>query len=136
MKTRSNFTRNLAVILIDMQEHFIQNNPEKLAIVPSQIAVLRFLRAKGVPAFIVTGECYGALEPNLEREVQQFPLDQVHHLIKPYDSAFTCCEFNPLLQRRNVKKLFLMGINAGFCVYSTAVGALRLGYKVATAPWV
>ena len=44
--------------------------------------------------------------------------------------AFSNRQFEQLLLNRQVNQLFLVGVDAAFCVYYTALGALNRGYKV------
>jgi nicotinamidase-related amidase len=44
--------------------------------------------------------------------------------------AFSNRQFEQLLIDRNVGELYLVGVDAAYCVYYTALGALNRGYKV------
>ncbi len=44
--------------------------------------------------------------------------------------AFSNRQFEQLLIDRQVNELFLVGVDAAFCVYYTALGALQRGYRV------
>ncbi len=44
--------------------------------------------------------------------------------------AFSNRQFDQLLRDRQVDQLYLVGVDAAFCVYYTALGALNRGYKV------
>jgi nicotinamidase/pyrazinamidase len=44
--------------------------------------------------------------------------------------AFSNRQFDQLLRDRQVNHLYLVGVDAAFCVYYTALGALNRGYKV------
>ena len=44
--------------------------------------------------------------------------------------AFSNRQFEQLLIERQVDELYLVGVDAAFCVYYTALGALNRGYKV------
>ena len=44
--------------------------------------------------------------------------------------AFSNRQFEQLLRDRQVDQIFLVGVDAAFCVYYTALGALNRGYKV------
>jgi nicotinamidase-related amidase len=45
--------------------------------------------------------------------------------------AFSNRQFEQLLIDRHVDELYLVGVDAAYCVYYTALGALNRGYKVA-----
>jgi nicotinamidase/pyrazinamidase len=49
---------------------------------------------------------------------------------KPTADAFSCAAFETFLIGRRVNELFLAGLDAEYCVRSTARGALARGYKV------
>ncbi len=44
--------------------------------------------------------------------------------------AFSSRQFEQFLTDRHVNELFLVGVDAAYCVYYTALGALNRGYKV------
>ena len=44
--------------------------------------------------------------------------------------AFSSRPFEQLLIDRQVNELYLVGVDAAYCVYSTALGALQRGYRV------
>ena len=44
--------------------------------------------------------------------------------------AFSNRDFEQLLIERQVNELFLVGVDAAYCVYYTALGALQRGYRV------
>ena len=44
--------------------------------------------------------------------------------------AFSSRLFEQLLIDRHVDELYLVGVDAAYCVYSTALGALQRGYRV------
>jgi len=49
---------------------------------------------------------------------------------KPSADAFSCAAFEQFLIEHRVNELFLAGLDAEYCVRSTARGALARGYKV------
>ena len=49
---------------------------------------------------------------------------------KPMADAFSCSDFEAFLIGQQVNELFLAGLDAEYCVRSTARGALARGYKV------
>lgn len=49
---------------------------------------------------------------------------------KPVGDAFSNPKLQELLTKHQVGELYLTGLDAEFCVYETAKGALRHGYKV------
>jgi len=44
--------------------------------------------------------------------------------------AFSCKELEQFLMNRQVNELYLVGVDAAFCVYYTALGAINRGYNV------
>jgi nicotinamidase/pyrazinamidase len=50
---------------------------------------------------------------------------------KPKGDAFSNSDFEEFLVRNHVDELYLTGVDAEYCVYQTAKGALNRGYKVA-----
>jgi nicotinamidase/pyrazinamidase len=53
---------------------------------------------------------------------------------KPKGDAFSNPDLSKFLVEHNVNELFLTGLDAEFCVYHTAKGALNRGYKVNIIP--
>ena len=52
-------------------------------------------------------------------------------IIKKYSgNAFSNPELNKILKDKNIDELELVGVDGGGCVALTALGALKLGYKV------
>ena len=49
---------------------------------------------------------------------------------KPTADAFSCAAFEQFLIEHRINELFLAGLDAEYCVRSTARGALARGYKV------
>lgn len=53
-----------------------------------------------------------------------------HSFSKPFPDAFSNHKLEALLSEHQVNELYLVGLDAEFCVHSTARGALKRGYKV------
>jgi nicotinamidase-related amidase len=124
--------KSLAVLLIDMQEGFI-NSPEKLKIIPHQIEVLRFCKNYDIPVIIFEYSSWGPTIDILMGEVYQLQPKNVFLLEKYFDDAFSQPKLNVLLEGLKVTTLLLMGVNASYCVFSTARTAIKNKYKIVTS---
>ncbi len=68
------------------------------------------------------------------------PLDERVHVVskerfaKSQRDAFTNPELLRLLKRKGIRDVYLVGLDALYCVYSTAMGAQGHGYRVHAVP--
>lgn len=122
----------LAVLLIDMQDHFI-NTEEKKNLVPNHISVIRFCAEKNIPVVVLEFSNRGQTTKALREEVNKLPKENVCWLKKYYNDAFCCTKLHKELQSKGIRTLLLMGINAGYCIYSTGRSAIKHGYKIVTS---
>lgn len=53
-----------------------------------------------------------------------------HYFTKPMPDAFSNPKFEDFLKENQINELYLAGLDAEGCVYFTAKGALKRGYKV------
>lgn len=128
--------RNLAVILIDMQEDFFQNIREKRKrrIVEAQRSVLKRCIRHDIPVCVVEYKDCGATLPELCELLAEVPRKIT--LSKDHDDAFTNRELSKTLKSWRVGRLVLMGINADACVLATARSAIRRGYEIITSKFL
>ena len=127
--------KELAIILVDMQEGYVENlrDGEKERIIPNQRAVLEYCRVHDIPVIV--------LEFNTSRRGETIPeLLEVAKknsnfdlLRKNYDDGFLCTDLDSTLKSLGVKTIFFMGVNACYCVYSTARSTLARGYEIVTS---
>jgi len=123
---------NLAVILIDMQDYFI-NHDEKRNLIPNQLLVLNFCRIKNIPVAVFEYRNRGETTAMLKKEIVKFSPENICTFIKRSDDAFSVEDFDGWLKEKNIQTLLLMGINACACVYDTANTAIKNGYKIMTS---
>jgi len=115
---------DLAVLVIDMQrDYFTGERPRNVEhMIQAQQEVLHLCSDSHIPVAVVEKERYGRTIPELKEIIDD--LSTTHTFIKHGRDSFG----NPFLGRwlaeRRTKKLFLMGVYAGGCVYKTAVSAL------------
>jgi nicotinamidase/pyrazinamidase len=69
----------------------------------------------------------GRMEPRICRWVK---VVNAHDFAKNRTDAFSNRQLEQFLVDRQVDELFLVGLDAAFCVYYTALGALQRGYRV------
>lgn len=128
----------LAVLVIDMQGFWIRKLFDKArakALIRRQEEVLRLCAEHDIPVWCIElhpKEDGPTIKP-LREAIRRVPRDWYHH--KFWDNAFrdkNGAALQDALRGQNVRTIYLMGINAGHCVYLTARGALRRGFEVAT----
>jgi nicotinamidase-related amidase len=126
-------SNKLAVILIDMQDFFLQHfkDPIRKTLIENQLKVLDRVAKEKLPLIVVEYKCRGKLRGPTTMKLNQKIKSISHELIiKEHNSSFTDTNLDDLLKKLKVKKLFIMGINANACVQDTAISALHRGYKV------
>ncbi|MBA3064728.1 cysteine hydrolase [Candidatus Woesearchaeota archaeon] len=134
---RINAERDIAFLLIDMQEEFLRaiHNKDKERIIRYQREMLEYSIQEGIYTIIVKFKGGGNLCEEISGIVDK--LQNKDPIEKPKDSAFDRTNLNLKLQDRNIKKLYLMGINAMGCVRETAKDAIEKGYDIATSDrWI
>lgn len=124
---------NIVVLLIDMQMKFIQNDIEKVEIIPNQISVLKFCVAKQIPIVVFEYLENGITIKEINDVLKKKQTAQVYYLQKKYDDAFYNPTLSKILKSFATKTILIMGINAGFCVYETTKTAIKKGYQVTTS---
>jgi nicotinamidase-related amidase len=123
----------MAVLLIDMQDHFVDGLGEREEVahlVLSQIAVLRRCQKENIPVIVLEYDGCGKTIPDLEAELTSIRM--VIRVTKSQDSGFSGTKLDDKLRDLGVGTLLLMGINADACVLKTAKDARKLGYVVIT----
>jgi nicotinamidase-related amidase len=125
----------VAVLLIDMQEFFLQRIEQKAhkPLIDNQIKVIRYCAAHKIPLVVLEYEGVGRGKtiPKLQSEIKK--VSTVAVIRKPHNSGFRDTNLDLVLKEWRIKKVVLMGINGSGCVQDTAIGALGRKYSVATA---
>ena len=116
-----------------MQMKFIQNDIEKVEIIPNQISVLKFCVAKQIPVVVFEYLENGITIKEINDVLKKKKDAQVYYLQKKYDDAFYNPTLSKILKSFATKTILIMGINAGFCVYETTKTAIKKGYQVTTS---
>jgi len=125
----------IAVILIDMQKSFVDRlrRGEAKRIIPKQLTVLERCNKLGIPVIVLElrksefGETVEVLIKKAKKN------SNFYLIAKSYDDGFIETELHSHLRSLKIKKLFLMGINADYCVRETGKGAIDKGYKIITS---
>jgi len=128
-------TDETLVVLIDMQWRFTDalRYGALDRILPNQIMVLEKAKDLGISVAILEFDECGQTLPVLMAKARA--CHDYHVFTKNRDSGFSSHKFIEWLRKHEkVETLFLMGINAGFCVKGTATDAIRYGYRIATNP--
>ena len=126
---------NIAVMLVDMQEDFVKHlrRGEADRIIPNQLAILKRCRELSIPVVVLELRVkeFGKTIKILMDEISKNPSKWV--IEKDFDDGFYLTNLDSSLKYLNIKKIFIMGINADFCVRDTARTAIKLGYKIVTS---
>ncbi len=125
--------KNTAVLLIDMQPDFVQaiSGYELTREVPNMLRVLEYAAQNRLPIFVLEYHDHPPTIDFLKKRVDVLP--NVSYVVKPYDNGFADTGLAVRLKQLNVDEVVLMGINASFCVASTAQGAKINGFHVTTS---
>ena len=129
--------RKQAVLLIDMQDSFVDYLPEGEAdrIIRNQIKVIRRCGREGIPIGLVEYESEGRTIDSLLDEIEEIKDDtHIFYVLKHCDNAFRETELEETLRRLGIEELCLMGINASACVWDTAEDAVKKGFLIVTGP--
>lgn len=124
---------NLAVLLIDMQEWFLNSieYEERHREIPYQLEVLEYCKNNSIPVFVLEYKDCGPTVKILKDKVDS--LEKKVYITKNFDDGFVKTDLAKQLRKNNIDTVLVMGINASACVLSTASGAIMAGFKVMTS---
>ena len=122
--------KNLAVILIDMQNVFTEKiEKEELKImIDNQLIILEVCAKHNIPLFILEYQDCGDTISILKEKIEKITRKKT--IIKPDIDGFSYTPLSIELEKLNTKKIIFAGIYAGACVYETAYSAIKNGYKI------
>lgn len=125
--------RGLAVILVDMQDHFVGmlGADDKECLIRNQTTILKECAEHGVPVVVLEYVGHGKTVYPLAELVAKVP--KTVTIAKCCDDGFSGTDLDVHLIGLKAKSVILMGVNASFCVKETAQSAVRLGYQVFTS---
>lgn len=123
-----------AVVLIDMQEYYVKNllEEEKKLILSAQKRLLSLCTEHDIPLIVLEYENRGETIQELSEFFRK--IKDVEIIKKKNDDGFRETQLNEFLKTLGVKNLILTGINASWCVRSTARSALHLGFNIFSNP--
>jgi len=122
-----------AAILVDMQKDFVCDlrRGDLERIVPNQLYVIKRCNEMKIPIIVLEYFDFGKTIRRLRRKIVK---NKKHtFILKYHDSGFINTELNETLVSLNAKCIFIMGINAAFCVKDTARDAVNYGYEIITS---
>ena len=127
---------NTALLIVDVQNGLVDDNPYDIDIVLSNIKELADIcRDNGVEVIYIQhdGEYGDSLEPFSNGW-------KIHELINPkqgekvirkaYNSAFKNTELDDYLKSKNLQTLILAGMQTEYCIDTTCRVAFEKGYKL------
>ncbi|NTW45856.1 MAG: cysteine hydrolase [Candidatus Moranbacteria bacterium] len=119
--------KGLAFVLMDMQ---MRNGSatDKREIIPHQVAVLRTCRHLHIPVIIVEFVGRGTTNRKLIDAVSGY--ENVHLIEKKDWNAFNGTSLDETFDTLGIGSFLLGGVEAGVCLYETAIDAIARGYQV------
>ncbi|MDP2907601.1 MAG: isochorismatase family protein [Nanoarchaeota archaeon] len=126
-------SKNLAVLLIDMQDYFLKevSEEEKKSEIPYQLEVLNYCKDNNIPVFVLEYLQCGETTRILKEKVDSLPVKE--YVTKGYNDSFLKTDLEAKLKSYGIESMLLMGVNASGCVKDTAEGAIRAGFKIMTS---
>jgi nicotinamidase-related amidase len=128
--------KNTAVIIVDMQDFFLDNFTPKNRelLIMNQIKIIKLCVKNKLPFVILEYKCRGIFRGELIKKLDKMIKNtQKETIIKESNSGFTDTNLDSILNNLKIKQILLFGINANGCVQDTAIGAIRRGDRVITA---
>jgi nicotinamidase-related amidase len=125
VKHKSLDSRNLAILLIDMQERFLEyySKKEVNSLVKAQEGVLDMCAVKNIPVAIIETFPFGETINPLKNKIKSIPRNKLFS--KESLNGFDNPNLQYKLRKWQTKNIFLMGVYASQCVMETALGALK-----------
>lgn len=124
--------QHMAVILLDMQEIYVEGIKEKDALIKNQIALIRWCAAEDIPLIVLEVPGRGKTLPCLLEEIARVP--RTRTLEKEYNDGFSNKELDLQLKEYGAKAILLTGINADLCIKDTVKGGMSQGYDLLISP--
>ena len=125
----------VAAIVVDMQTEFVKElrSGEADRIIPKQLEIIRDCNQSNIPIIVLElyRRKFGKTTKIIMNEVKKNPYFLL--IQKEWNNGFRETSLNKHLEFLGTKKIFIMGINADFCVKETAEKAIELGYKIITS---
>lgn len=124
---------NIATLLIDMQLPFIGElrSGSLDRILPYQLDTLAYCAEHDIPVVVIEYIGEGSTHRELRDVLRMVP--RRFRVRKRCNDGFSTMMLERALNRWRIDTLFLMGINAAYCVKATASTALKRGFKIATS---
>lgn len=133
MEMQTSDKRNLGVVVIDMQDEFLEGVAKQRLdnLIREQKRVMNYAQEKGYSIILVSLNEGGKVNSGLTQGLERY--DGISSISKESTSAFNGTNLDFVLKQNRVNHLFLAGISACACVSDTAIDAKDKGYRVSTA---
>jgi nicotinamidase-related amidase len=144
--------QDLGILLIDMQEYFIdllsgpRHSEETKKLIQTQKRLLSFAKINKIPVFVLEYKGFGKTIDEVEESLRG---NESYSVEKVRENGFTTKmepdragligkiwenkELIKGLKKKRIKKLIITGVYKTSCVLKTASGAKRRGYEVFTS---
>ncbi|MBI5126601.1 MAG: cysteine hydrolase [Candidatus Taylorbacteria bacterium] len=126
--------KNIAVIIIDMQDFFLRNFPVSISnkLLDNQKEIINICVIKKLPFILLEYKAGGIIRGETTLKLRKL-LKNSKVIIKANNSGFTHTNLDEILRDVHIGTVLLMGLNANGCIQDTSIGALHRGYKVITS---
>jgi nicotinamidase-related amidase len=131
-----------ALVIIDMQEHFVTRNGDQekgqnpavlQTVIYKQKLLIDRAKQRNMPILLVEYSGIGPTNPELKNHIGDYA--KVKTVLKNTDGLFNesntgLAETKSILTQWGTKDLIIVGANGGACVEQTIAGALTAGFNV------
>lgn len=124
---------HLAVVIIDMQEYFLNHHPGRIVrkMIANQQNMLGLCARLDIPVIVLEYAKHGKTVRELKKSLRK--VWRKRTIIKRSSDGFQKTALVDHLVKLQIKTLLFMGINASACVLDTAKSALSEGFEIITA---
>jgi len=124
------------VLLIDMQEEFLKRFEDQRVVddlISAQLEVLEYCRKNSFKVFVLEYRNSGETDKIIKNNLGEIDYRTV---VKKCNDGFLGTDLVDILSISKISHVYIMGINMGSCVLTTAESAVFNGFEVSTAKTV
>ncbi len=128
--------KDTILIIVDMQDFFLKRFPISVQheIIENQKIIIDFCVRRNIPSIIIEYKAGGVERGKTKKElVDSIGNNLVNVIVKDNNGGFTKTNLDVVLNKLNIRKIILMGLNANGCIQDTVIGANNRGYRVITS---
>lgn len=123
----------VAVIIVDMQAYFVASltSADRNMLIAEQTRLIGACGERGYRLIILELDMYGSTVPDIAEPASK--VSGCVFLEKPLNDGFEDTNLYDLLKSAKSESLIVTGVNASFCVLSTAKSGQDFGFRVFTS---